>query len=163
MKKRLAIIIITAVFSLCSAAAFADNWNNLTNPTDVPPKEIVNDMAKVAIGVTIVGAAVLVAGRRGSEITANFSVTDATKEAPGSITIHFSGGEGPYTVTGVSPSGNYGIHSSGSTSTISNVKAGEYEITFRDSKGDTFTARTKVGGTIEKTQVDPGGDKDDMG
>ena len=163
MKKSTAIIIITTIFCFCSVVAFADNWNNLTNPTDVPPQEIVNDMAKVAIGVTVVGAAVLVGGRRGSEITADFSVEDATKEKPGSITIRFSGGEGPYTVTGINPKDDQKITSSGNTSTITNVKPGEYTITFRDAKGDTFSAKTKVGGTKEKTQVDSGGDKDDIG
>ena len=161
--KKIAAFILTLTLSFSCCICLADNWNNLTNPNDVPPKEIVNDMAKVAIGVTIVGAAVLVAGRRGGELTANFSVTDATQETPGSITINFSGGTGPYTVTGINPSGPYTTSSSGSSATISNLKPGDYNITFRDSKGNTFTARTTVGGSVEKVKVDSGGSKDDMG
>ncbi len=163
MKRIPAIIAFTLFFVLCGLAAAADNWNNLTNPTDVPPKEIVNDMAKVAIGVTIVGAAVLVAGRKGSDITADFSVVDASKENPGSIAIHFSGGTGPYTITGIHPPGSYETNASGGSATISKLKPGDYEITFSDSKGNTFTAKTTVGGSIEKVQVDSGGSKDDMG
>jgi hypothetical protein len=154
---------LTLFFLLQGLTASADNWNNLTNPNDVPPKEIIKDMSKVAIGVTIVGAAVLVAGRRGSEITASFTVTDATREVPGSISISFSGGSGPYTVTGIDPGGNYQINSTGDNAVIANVKAGDYDISFRDSKGNTFTARTSVGGYREKVQVDSGGNKDDMG
>jgi hypothetical protein len=157
------LLTLTLFFTLSGLTASADNWNNLTNPNDVPPKEIVNDMAKVAIGVTIVGAAVLVAGRRGSDITADFNVTDATRENPGSIAIQFSGGVGPYTVTGVQPAGNYQVSGSGDSATVSNLKPGDYDITFRDSKGDSFTARATVGGSVEKVQVDSGGSKDDMG
>ena len=149
MKKNSILLGIIVYLSCCGSVAYADNWNNLTNPTDVPPKEIVNDMAKVAIGVTIVGAAILIAGKRGSDITADFKVTDATHDKPGSVLINFSGGTGPYTVTGIHPPGKYGLNSTGNSATISDLKAGDYEISFQDSKGNTFTAKTTVGGDKE--------------